>query len=298
MRVHAKSLIMPTLAGVVVAICALAYASTAAVTAAPGKAGAHAQKLTRSEKLKQAMKACKKDKSKSKRKSCEKAAQKKYGASHHKTAAKETGTSTPATTGAATTGTGMVGGTVTTGAGATGTGTTGAGTTGAGTTGAGTTGAGTTGAGTTGAGTTATGTTATGTTGTGATGGTTTGGAEAAKKAAELERAQKAPTMPSAALVMKGQAVFATNCASCHGPGGHGENTANPEETNLAQTCGCGNPIYPRALSVRGVMEELIEPPEEPHQKQNFDQKLTIEEKEVVGAWVCVEVTQKFSNCG
>ncbi len=297
MRVNSKSLIVLSVTGVI-GTGALAYGGTAVVTAAPNKRpNAHAQKLSRGEKLKKALKACKKEKAK-RRKSCETSAHKKYGVKHQGTTTREPATSTPATTGATTTGTGLVGGTVTTGAG------TGTGTTGTGATATGTTGTGTTGTGTTGTGTTATGTTGTGTTGMGTTG-TTGGGGETeaekqekAKKAAELEKAHQAAITPSTALVMKGKPLFATNCASCHGPAGHGENTANPEETNLAQTCGCGNPIFPLALSVRGVMEELIEPREEPHQKQDFDQKLTIEEKEAIGAWVCVEVTQKFSNCG
>jgi mono/diheme cytochrome c family protein len=272
-----------------IAIAALAYASTAAVTAAPSKrANAHAQGLTRAAKLKNALKACKKQKSKSKRKRCETAAHKKYGATHKAT------TTTPGTNGTGTNGMG------TPGAG-TGNGTPGAATTGTGT------GAGTTAAagGTTGTGTTTTTGTGTGTTGattgtaTGTTG-TTTGETEAEKKekerkAAELTKARQASNHPSEEIVMKGKPLFANACASCHGPGGHGE-TGVPE-TNLIETCGCGNPIWPLALSVAGVMEELIEPSEEPHKKLNFDQMFTITEKEELGAWVCKEITQKFSNC-
>ena len=70
MRVNSKSLIVLSVTGVI-GTSALAYGGTAVVTAAPNKQpNAHAQKLSRGEKLKKALKACKKDKAK-RRKSCE-----------------------------------------------------------------------------------------------------------------------------------------------------------------------------------------------------------------------------------
>jgi cytochrome c553 len=273
MRENIKSLIVTTGAGVMIAIGALAYASTASVTAAPNKRPtAQAQKLNRAQKLTQALKACKKDKSKSKRNRCEAAAHKKYGV--------KTGPGGAGPTSAGTTGTGTVAaGTGTAGTATTTTGTAGT-TTGSGTTtGAATTTGGGTGGTTTGAGTTTGG------------GGTTSGGG----KAAELEKAHQASNKPSTELVMKGKPLFAASCASCHGMEGHGE-TGIPE-TNLDETCGCGNPVWTLALTVAGVMEELIEPAAQTHVGLNFDQKFTLAEKEELGAWVCVEVTQKFSAC-
>jgi Divergent InlB B-repeat domain len=159
MRMRGRSLIVLTMVGVMIGIGVLAYASTAAVTAAPVKGtNAKAQKLNRSRKLKRALRACDKDRARSKRKRCEAAARVKYGAKKHKTKkrhkTKVTGPGTTGTTGI-TTGTGTTGGTTGTGGGTTGTG---GGTTG---TGGGTTG---TGGGTTGTGGATTGTT--GTTGT------------------------------------------------------------------------------------------------------------------------------------
>ena len=131
MRAKMRSLIVPIIGhddrgGV------LAYANTAAVTAAAKRPPAQAQKkLTRAQKLAKALKACKKDKGKAKRKACEKKARKRVRQDRSNTqthAAPTTGTGhdrhrdDAATTGTITTGP------VTTGA--TGTATTGTATTG------------------------------------------------------------------------------------------------------------------------------------------------------------------------
>lgn len=105
---------------------------------------------------------------------------------------------------------------------------------------------------------------------------------ERAKIAAELERAHSASNMPSAELVAKGQGLFASSCASCHGMNGR-------EGTNLAETCACAQPIFTLAQSVGGVMQELIEPAQ--GTMPDFDKNFTLEEKEALGAYVCVDVT-------
>ena len=130
MRIRARSLVVLSVAGMMIGIGVLAYASTASVTAAPEKrTNAQAQKLKRSRKLKQALKACNKDKSRNKRARCIAAARLKYGAKTHKTKKKHKakvpgsgttgtgGTTTGGTTGTAT----GAGGTTGTGGGTTGT---------------------------------------------------------------------------------------------------------------------------------------------------------------------------------
>jgi mono/diheme cytochrome c family protein len=206
--------------------------------------------------LAKALKQCRKDRSGSRRKACEIAARKKYASKNHgKKLQRKVSKGTEA--GGGTTGSG----------GRTATGTGVGATTGTPTTGTGigaTTGAGAT-----------TGTGAT----TGATGTATTGPArieeETKRKAEELQKAKEASNTPAAALVSAGRPLFSDHCVSCHGPLGNSK--INFRELPLAQ-------------SVGGVMEQLIEPI---GGMPNFDAAFTIQEKEDLGAYVCVALSKK-----
>jgi mono/diheme cytochrome c family protein len=125
--------------------------------------------------------------------------------------------------------------------------------------------------------------------------GTTTGtpGAEAAARSqypspavapnilADLQKARTVSQAPTAAQVAAGKVVFEMNCQVCHGPAGGGEVGDN----NVPYT------YLPRAQSVTGVVEQLVEPlggaPE-------FED-LSFEQKEQAADYVCVELTKK---CG
>ena len=86
-------------------------------------------------------------------------------------------------------------------------------------------------------------------------------------------------------MVSAGMPLFNAHCETCHGANGGGTN-----EGGLA-------PPYselPRAQSVGGVMEQLIEPINEFAVKMpNFDARFTFAEKEDLGAYVCVDLTKK-----
>jgi mono/diheme cytochrome c family protein len=287
MRVTLRSLILPVVAGVAILAALWAYGNTANETAAARTSSPRAEaqkKLTRGQQLLKALKACKKKKPKSKRRACESAALKKYKSTSTKTLTRTVTVTAPTTTtaGAATTGTPTTG-TASPGATTVGTTTTGAATTGAATTGAATTGAATTGAATTGAATTGAATTGAATTGAATTG--TTGGEPPERtekeKIAELKLAAAASNEPTAESVNTGDSIFVSqNCSACHGVAGHGEN-GGPD---LAA------PELTRSQSVGGVMEQLIEPI---GGMPSFDSKLTIQEKEQLGAFVCVVITVK-----
>ena len=69
--------------------------------------------------------------------------------------------------------------------------------------------------------------------------------------------------------------LFSTRCESCHGPLGN-------SKVDFRE--------LPLAGSVGGVMEQLIEPL---GGMPNFDAVFTIQEKEDLGAYVCVDLTKK-----
>ena len=126
--------------------------------------------------------------------------------------------------------------------------------------------------------TTGTGTTGTATTGTGTTAGTTTG---TTKETPQQEKERTPTTMPAAALVAGGKALFAEQCASCHGP--NGEGTAHGPELNST----------PRAHSMQGVILQLIEPEGE---MPNFDKTFTYQQKEELAAFVTVDLTHSVEE--
>ncbi len=137
-------------------------------------------------------------------------------------------------------------------------------------------------------------TTGTGTTGTGATTGTIgTEGEGAAhdqypsprvgkNTVTELEKAKVASETPSASQVAGGKEVFETTCEVCHGAKGEGEVGDNFVPYRF----------LPRAQSVVGVIEQLVEPlggaPE-------FE-LMTFAQKEEAADYVCVELTQKCAE--
>lgn len=98
--------------------------------------------------------------------------------------------------------------------------------------------------------------------------------------AEELVRARSArtPPVPTPGAVEFGQQLFATDCASCHGP--HGEGTES----------GPNLPTAPQAQTNIGVMEELISPA--PSGMPNFDETLGFLEKEAIADFVTVEITR------
>jgi mono/diheme cytochrome c family protein len=100
-------------------------------------------------------------------------------------------------------------------------------------------------------------------------------------EAEELERAHHASNMPSSTLVATGRTLFAGTCAACHGSMGQGT-VAAPPLTEPSQT---------RGQSVGGVMEQLISPVG--GGMPNFRNNLSVEEKEALGAYVCVDITMK-----
>jgi mono/diheme cytochrome c family protein len=98
----------------------------------------------------------------------------------------------------------------------------------------------------------------------------------------EMARAKTVEsTPPTAANVAAGKTLFANeNCANCHGPAGNGT-AAGP---NLH--------VMPRAQSVTGVMEQLIQPE---GSMPSFDKTLSFSEKEQVADYVAVEITKKVT---
>ncbi len=143
----------------------------------------------------------------------------------------------------------------------------------------------------TGTGTTGTGTGTTATTGTGATEGATTGtgtgivpttgATTAGNMAEELEKARHVSQMPTAGAIEQGRALFAQDCSGCHGPKGEGQSGDDfVAYANL-----------PRAQSVTGVIEQLIEPD---GGMPTFG-ALPFEQKEEIGDYLCVVLTAK---CG
>jgi mono/diheme cytochrome c family protein len=232
---------------VVVALALVEYCSAPAATpAAQTRAVAPAAKK-RAQKLARALRACKQDKSKSKRRACEEKARKLYGARKHSGRNVPSGANAPSRTG-----------TGSTGAGAKTTATTGTGTTegaGGATEGAGAS------------------------TGTGMGTGTTTGATTRGNVTEELEKARHAPQMPTPGAIEHGRALFAQDCAGCHGTKGEGQSGDDfVAYANL-----------PRAQSVTGVIEQLIEPD---GGMPTFD-ALPFEQKEEIGDYVCVVLTAK-----
>lgn len=106
--------------------------------------------------------------------------------------------------------------------------------------------------------------------------GTTAGaGATAGNEAEELQKAA-AVGPPTPARVEAGKKLFAEQCAGCHGTTGMG---------------GDGGPnlnAMPRAHSVAGVIEQLVQP-EGP--MPSFEEGLSFEEKEALGDFVAAEIT-------
>lgn len=96
----------------------------------------------------------------------------------------------------------------------------------------------------------------------------------------ELVRARndRTPPVPTPGGIAFGQELFATDCASCHGP--HGEGTGTGPNLITA----------PQAQTNIGVMEELISPP--PGGMPNFEETLGFLEKEAVADFVTVEITR------
>ncbi len=97
----------------------------------------------------------------------------------------------------------------------------------------------------------------------------------------ELERAHRASDLPSSTLVAGGKTLFALQCDICHGAKGEGTGFAAPLTA----------PSSTRAQSVAGVMEELINPVG--GGMPNFSHALSPEDKEELGAYVCVDITMK-----
>ena len=92
----------------------------------------------------------------------------------------------------------------------------------------------------------------------------------------ELARAKTASTSPPASSVTAGKSLFTSNCEGCHGPTGEGTNTG----PNLH--------LMPRAQSVAGVIEQLVQPE---GAMPSFDSSLTFAEKEEAADYVAVDIT-------
>lgn len=93
----------------------------------------------------------------------------------------------------------------------------------------------------------------------------------------EKTHAKTVSTTPTSASVTAGKTIFTDNCASCHGPLGNGT-AAGP---NLH--------VMPRAQSVTGVIEQLIEPE---GGMPDFDKVLSFAQKEQAADYVTVEITK------
>jgi mono/diheme cytochrome c family protein len=106
--------------------------------------------------------------------------------------------------------------------------------------------------------------------------GTTAGGpATGAKEAEELQKAANVGA-PTPAGVEAGKKRFAEDCAGCHGTAG----TGGDGGPNLNE--------MPRAHSVTGVIEQLIQPI---GPMPSFDSALTFQQKEQLADFVTVEIT-------
>lgn len=104
-----------------------------------------------------------------------------------------------------------------------------------------------------------------------------TGGAATAE---ELAKATTVSETPPASKTTAGHALFEQVCAGCHGATGEG----NEGDRFVPFSA------LPRAQSVTGVIEQLIEPS---GLMPDFGGGLSFADKEELGDFICVEITRK-----